>query len=378
MPENSVEKIIKKIPDDIISVIINGKTSIGNNPAIPDIPGTPYLEELIRIEWNYSLEKLKQLHIDSDTDLVSTLSNLIIECQSIEKPYRQELEILCTNKVNELFNPPKDYVETDFSLVDSLSLEDQSIILEPIDGDCFRFDSYDEAAKLKPEVYKRRFMDMLCMGAGLSFSSVLNFYSDEIYDLNPRLVYLYDSILTINAYLLLCKNDLNIDDRNNRLIGANIVRLGADNDLVKITAQGKIFPILLAEAIRGFMGLFASHGLPKDLNKSMLIINKSDFIKAEPWDMRIGPMLWKILYRSFKSNDTETIPYLFKKISQLKPNAFFMFMREVLLNSEKGDALISIIRKRAEKEMQEDDFAKKAQKNTDLPVISDDISPMEF
>ena len=365
MSEKPTNKILAKIPNDIISAIANGKTSIGKNPAIPDMPGTPYLEQLIQYEWEDSIKKLNQLHIDINTDLESLLSKLILECQEIEKPYRYELEILCTMKINELFNPPRDFVWTDLSLVDSLSLKDNSIIIDPVDGKTFQFDSYDDALDLESEIYKRRFLDTLCVGAGLSFSSALDFYSDEIYDLNPKLIGLYEKILVLNTYLLLSKSDLNITDK--------------PHNIVQIIAQGKIFPVLFAKTVRGFMELFASHGLPNDINKAMLVIGKSDFIKAEPWDMRIGPMLWKIIYCSLKNDNTEAIPYLFKKISRLKPDAFFMFMREILLHTKKSEGLISIIKKRAEKEMQEDSLLQKTQKNNDeLPVISDEISPLEL
>lgn len=379
MLEKPVKEISTKIPDNIISAIVNGKTSIGKNPAIPDMPNSPYLEQLLEYEWENSIKKLNQLHIGNNTDLESLLSKLILECQEIEKPYRYELEILCTMKINELFNPPRDFVRTDLSLVDSLSLKDDSIIIDPIDGKAFQFNSYDDALDIDSEIYKRRFLDMLCVGASLSFSSALDFYSEEIYELNPKLIELYDKIIALNTFLLLSKSDLNINDKNTRLIGANVVKLSGPNNIVQITAQGKIFPVLFAETVRGFMELFSSHGLPKDMNKAMLVIGKSDFIKAEPWDMRIGPILWKIIYCSFKNDNTETIPYLFKKISQLKPDAFFLLMRETLLNTKKSNALISIIKKRAEKEMQEDSLLKKVQKNDkELPVISDEISPLEL
>ena len=52
------------------------------------------------------------------------------------------------------------------------------------------------------------------------------------------------------------------------------------------------------------MELFSAHGLPKNKEKVDLILGKSDYLKAEPWDMRIGPSLWTIVSDTFeKSND---------------------------------------------------------------------------
>ena len=59
------------------------------------------------------------------------------------------------------------------------------------------------------------------------------------------------------------------------------VSLGNDETKSKIESQGVILPILLMETIKGFMELFISHGLPKNVNDAITVIGRSDFIKAE-------------------------------------------------------------------------------------------------
>lgn len=371
-----------KLSSDILSDLKNKETSLGDNPAIPEKYDSSFLEKIIATEWLNAKKRLKnigRINDVPDTELEGALSHLILECQELERPYRNELEIICSNLIASLFRIPKDTVEMSLFLVDQVNLNDDSIIVDPIDGDdSLQFDNYEDALSIKDEVYKRRFLDMLSTGAGLTFSDRLGDYAEDIYEISPKLIDLYEKILALNNYLLLSKENLDINDKETRQIGTNIVRLGSKDEIVRIEAQGKIFPVLYAETISGFMELFASHGLPDDINKARLIIGKSDFIKAEPWDMRIGPAIWNILSTRLDITETEKIPYLFKEISQLKPQTFFKFMRETLLDTKKSREWISVIQKRAERNMSEDQFLQRMNPEKQPGIISDDISPLEL
>ena len=75
--------------------------------------------------------------------------------------------------------------------------------------------------------------------------------------------------------------------------------------------------------------LFSSHGLPDDNDKAMYIIRKSDFILAEPWDLRIGIGLMNVLYKNITDKydsdilkHTNRIPFLFTKLCELKIDDF--------------------------------------------------------
>ena len=369
---------------DLALELRNKESSLGRNPAIPDEYDPDFLIKIVNKEFERSKNDLKKIGSINDvpeTDLQGALSHLILECQKLEKPHRNDLEIICANLLVSLFRIPEDAVEMNLRLVNQVNLNDESIIVDPIDGDdSLRFTDYDDAISIKDEVYKRRFLDMLSTGAGLTFSSKLKDYVNDIYDINPKLIDLYEKILALNNYLLFSNDDsdLGINDKSKRLIGTNIVRLGGQDEIVRIMVQGKIFPVLFAEAINGFMNLFSSHGLPDDPDKTRLILGKSDFIKAEPWDMRIGPALWNILYNRFDISKTEEIPYLYKEISQLKTRIFFRFMREVFLGTSKGNRWVRILRKKALASLKENQFVKKMDAEMQHVIISDDISPLEL
>lgn len=245
----------EELPSGIAHDIRNKETSLGDNPAIPVEYDPVFLKKIISKEWERAKDRLKEIGGIADipeNDPEGELSRLILQCQELERPYRNELEIICANHLALLFRIPRGSIEMSLHLVDQIDLDDESVIVDPVDGNnTLRFADYDDAIAIRDEVYKRRFLGMLSTGAGLSFSEQVGSYSDDIYDINPGLINLYEKILTLNTYLLLSKANLEITDRNTRQIGANVVRLGSREEIVRIEAQGKIFPVLYAETVRG-------------------------------------------------------------------------------------------------------------------------------
>ena len=163
-------------------------------------------------------------------------------------------------------------------------------------------------------------------------------------------------------------------------IGTVEVSLGTEDSKVKIEAQGVIFPILLTELIRGFMELFTSHGLPKDRRQAMMVIGKSDFLKAEPWDMKLGPMLWDLLSNTFYGINSVELPYLLKRISSLNVDKFNYLMKEVFAKTRKGKEIMSKLSFKSKNDIEYDKFVDKMIKmKKDKGIITDDyIHPDEL
>ena len=385
------EKIIKEnvlldsVPEDIANSVHKGKTSIGNNPAIPNIFEKGYLEKIVEKRFKECIEELKkigEINDVPDTKIETILEKLVIKCQKLEQPNRPELEKIAANYLIDFFGIPDDSIQMELSLVDSVDLNSSSIKLDPADGDEFiEYEDVLDAESIKGEVYKRRLIDAISMGAGMKISSSIKDYMKDIYEINPSLIDLYRKILALNDYLLFTKEDLGISEENKQQFGTVEVIIGQYDESPKILAQGVIFPILLSESVRGLMELFASHGLPQDLEKAQTVLSKSDYLKAEPWDMRIGPALWEIISDSFDNNvKTDLIPYLYKRITQLPVKKFNFFMKEVLAKTRKGKRMMARLSEKAQFEKEYSGFEDKMSKfNTDKNVITDEyIHPDEL
>lgn len=374
--------LINALPDSIVSKIITNRTSLGNNPSIPDIFDEPFLLKLINNGFEDAKNVLKEIGEISDvdsTDIEEVLAKLIKRCKEIEKPYRSELERICLNYVIDLFEIPEETVDIFLSLVNNVDTSDLKINIDSYDGDN-ELESIDNAITIKGEVYKRRILNSLCIGASMRMSSDLETYVSEINKIDNRLGDLYHKIIALNNYILYTKDDFGIDDRNIMQLGIVELKLGHEDEKPQIKSQGVIFPILLSETIKGFMELFISHGLPKDMNTTKIVIEKSDFLKAEPWDMKIGPQLWDILSSSFNDIDSNELPYLFKRISELKVDTFNNVMKEVFAKTKKGKRIMSKISFKAKRDIEYDKFVDKMTKmKTDKGIITDDyIHPDEL
>ena len=377
--------LLNSFPEDIADAVYKSKTSIGNNPALPNIFEKGYIEKLVEKRFKGCVDELKKIgEIDDvpDTDMQTVLGKLVLKCQKLEEPHRPELEKIVANYLIDLFGIPDDSIQMELSLVDDVDLSSSSIKLDPADGDEFiEYEDVLDAESIKDEVYKRRLIDAISMGAGMKISSDIKDYMEEIYEINPALINLYRKILALNDYLLFTKEDIGMTEEDKHQFGTVEVVLGQVEESPKILAQGVIFPILLSEAVRGLMELFASHGLPQEFEKAQSVLSKSDYLKAEPWDMRIGPALWEIVSDSFGNGvKTDLIPYLYKRISQLPVKKFNFFMREVLAKTRKGKRMMAKIAEKSQYEKEYSGFEDKMSKfNANKNVITDEyIHPDEL
>lgn len=374
--------LLNTLPDDIVSKIVSNKTSLGNNPSLPDIFDEPFLLKLIEKGFNDSKDKLKEIGEISDvdgTEVEEVLAKLILKCVEIEKPYRSELERICLNYIIDLFEIPEETVDITLKLRDKVSLSGSKILIDPYDGDV-ELDSVETAMSLKDEVYKRRLLDALSMGASIRLSSDINSYIGEINKIDNRLGDMYNKIIALNNYVLYTKNDFGIDDDNNMQLGVSELTLSNIDEKPLINTQAVIFPVLLSETIRGLIELFISHGLPKDINITMSVLGKSDFLKAEPWDMKIGPQLWDLLSSTFNDITTIELPYLLKRISEMDVELFNKVMKEIFAKTKKGKDIMSKLSHKSKKDVDYDKFVDKMTKmKKDKGIITDDyIRPDEF
>ena len=375
--------LIDSLPVDITDAISTYKTSIGNNPAIPDIWEVPFVYKIVKKrfeETKKNLIEIGEINDVEETDIKGVLSHLLLMCEEKERPYKDELEKLCFNYVVDLFAVPDDTVEITVELKDKIDLDNESILLDPVDGEEIELDDINDGKDIRDEVYKRRILDVLCMGAGMSFSTDIESYAEKINSIDPELCGLYKKILALNDYLMFTKEDIGMTDKNKMQLGTVVLSIGKKDSKVKIESQGVIFPILLSETVRGFMELFVSHGLPSDINRAMAVMRKSDFLKAEPWDMRLGPSLWTLLSDSFNDIETNELPYLLKRIASLSTDKFNFFIKEVFARTKKGKQIMSLLSNKAKKDIEYNRFVDKMDKmKQDKGIITDDyIHPDEL
>ena len=302
--------------------------------------GTKFMEKALATQFDSAKNVLKNMgQIDSVNakTVGEAFQKIVLKCQQIEEKNKNALEKLAVNYVINLFSIPDDKITIETELVKEIENADDISPVEPFDGDVeFETADINDLSSVDVEVSKRHFLNALNMGAGMSISENVRGYLEDLYDIDSRLPQLYKEAMALNNYMIFNSPDLGINDKDRKQVGVVNVKLTPSDELVVISAKGIIFPILLSELVRGLMELFSSHGLPKDRARREYIIKKADYLKAEPWQMRIGPYMWRIFTEFFEGTDTSEMPYIYQTVAKLKPDTFFKVISEMLAKTKKG------------------------------------------
>jgi hypothetical protein len=227
---------------------------------------------------------------------------------------------------------------------------------------------------LSDEVYKRRLIDALITGAAMRYSAIKKEYIGDIYEMNPRLPKLYRDIVKIMNYMMFVKNDIGISEEDKKQIGVVNVLIGNEQKQTEINAEGTIFPVLLMESIKGMMEAFAAHGLPKNKKEAAYVMAKADFLAAEPWDMRMGPILWKYFEEAMQESDTKLVPNIFVEAISLPLSEFNNFMKEIFARTQKSKKIFELIKQEIEERIEYSDFEDRMQsKSNGINTINDEF-----
>ena len=370
--ENQIKLLNEnKLPKFIFDKVKIHNTSLGDNEAFPPEEDYPFDYKVLKSRFNEVCDNLKHLGIQTtdEDELKTYLSKLLTRCKEIEEPIRPYLIKICENFVNKALSTPDETVILNCELNDEIKPKN-AFRLMPEDSDMrdFDFNDIEDFNNVKKVIMKRRLINALIQG----IAHECNKYGDidsELAQLNDELPNLYNQISIINDYLLFVKEEKITDDKPNQ--GACVeVMLGSGEEKTEINVQGLIFPYLLQETFRGFFELFASHGLPEDNSKANYILRQSDFLLAEPWDMRIGVGLWNIISEDI--NDSRLLPYFFTTLCELPVDEFNTILKEAFARTKRGKMYIKELIKESLHYAEMNSFIDTVrQKNADAAVLND-------
>lgn len=372
--ENTISNVVngKLLPQFLFKLVKTHTTSLGDNEAFPSSDDYPFDYVLLKKRYNEVCDAIDDIGLVSlnEDDLVSELSSLVTECKRLEEPVRDALEKICENALNRLFAIPEESINMSFKLVDKIKFK-SAIRMRPESNDDVKY-TFKDIADIdlsNKAVGKRRFVNALIQGAAYLYSGIEGLYIDDIDKINPKLPRLYRKIRIINDYLLFTKKEEMSDDKP--MQGSYVeTHLGIADAKTTIKVQGLIFPLLFQESIKGLFELFSAHGLPQDREKAQYIVKKADFVLAEPWDLRLGVGLWKMIFGGVE--DTNMIPYMFTSFVKIPTNEFNLSVKEILSNTEKGNEIVNSLMKDAEYDNGYQQFTNRINaRNVDKSLIKD-------
>ena len=116
-----------------------------------------------------------------------------------------------------------------------------------------------------------------------------------------------------------------------------------------------VFPVLIHELVKGVMEVLSAKGLPKK-KMGEFVINKADFLAAEPWDMRIGPALWERFTDVFEAEDFNLKHHVYSELVELPVDEFNRQMKEIMAGTKEGKKIVKTMVDEIKKEMSNEDF----------------------
>jgi hypothetical protein len=193
----------------------------------------------------------------------------------------------------------------------------------------------------------------MIQGAAKKTNHMFHMVDDELTNMDPRLLNRYSKVMSAADYMYYV-----IPKMDNGTSGG-VVKVTfptAENPKAIIEAEAMIFPVLIHELVKGVMELLSAHGLPKDKKLGDYVVDKADFLAAEPWDMRIGPAIWDRFTDCVDSDDFHLKHQLYMELALMPVKEFNENMREILAGTNKGKKVVKEIMDGVKQELKEEEF----------------------
>jgi hypothetical protein len=350
---------------------ITGKeTPYHNFPAIPKMD-RDFIELISSKRFKDSVEKVRRYMGNTQViqggnplmQLMMTVMQSMQQIVGIQMRHKEELEQLAIKLVQEEMGIPEGAMQFKAELVMQPMGAAEGMQSEPelpSEEEVEEFMGDMETFNL--ERSKRRFINSLIQGAAFKGGHMYVLVSNELNDMDPRLLNLYgvSQALMEHAYWIFPDME-GMAGGGGGQMGQSEVDEETDPPTVK--AKAVTFPLLVHELVKGVYEIFGTHGLPDDPKQQEMILNAEDTLPAEIWDSRLGPIFWEKFTSTYPmelfDEDKKHIQhYLFMRFSALDAKEFFKIAQLIMNDDPKGrqfierlvDGIINDLKKQAYKE----------------------------
>ena len=344
------ERMHPKLEDDLVK----DKTSLGKHPIFPEGHEDSFTEKIMGDRFKEVVNRYKRHHDVNSIDnekVKAEMLGMLKGTMSLEQNNKKALEKLAVDMVREEFDMDEDMVEIEAILTKDISLEGTKKNPLPAKYD-MEFKNHDELVRANKEVYKRRFINAMIQGAAKKSHHMFHMVDNELSGIDPKLPNAYSKLMSAADYMYYIQP--NMEDG----IAGGVFRVKfptKEDPKLKIKAEAMVFPVLIHELVKGIMEILSVKGLPKK-KMGEFVINKADFLAAEPWDMRIGPALWERFTDLFDSEDFHLKHHVYNDLVELPVDEFNKQMKEIMAGTKEGKKIIKNMVEDIKKDMSNEDF----------------------
>lgn len=369
--------------------ILSRQTPYSSHPAMPKM-SRDFIELVSSKRFKDTVTKLRSAlertvgstrHLTSGnplTNLLMLVSQAIRQSAQIESRHKEDLERLAVELVKKEMAIPVGSLQFDAKLIgmgqsestqglrrqsEKPSREEMMDVFKSAQEHENDIEAFlDSMETFDKERAKRRMINALIGGAAKKGQYMYHLVSQKLNEINPDLIELYtiSTAIVDHLYWLYPEETLSAMSQQG---GGEIGTSEIDNqtDPPTVIARGVNFPTLVHELVKGVYEVFGTHGLPDDPRQAEMIMAAEDTVPAEAWDLKLGPVFWELLQKSYPieiltEDDMKYIQhYLFMRLSAMAADDFFELFREVLAEKPEGKQKIQRMVNEIVRELQEDD-----------------------
>lgn len=397
--DNIVKRVLNEAPIDyegpermdpsIERKILDKSTPYSKHPAMPKM-SRDFVELISSKRFNDTVGKLRSAlersvgstrHLTSGNPLMNLMMlvmQALRQSGSIEARHKEELETLAVDLVKKEMAIPPGSLQFDAKLMGMGQSESTERMRRQAEEPSREemMDAFKSAQEHENDVEafldamdnfdreraKRRMINALIGGAAKKGQYMYHMVSQRLNEIDPNLVELYGITTAIidHLYWLYPEETLEaMSGQGGSEVGTSEIDNQTDPPTVK--ARGVNFPTLVHELVKGVYEVFGTHGLPDDPRQAEMIMGAEDTVPAEAWDLKLGPVFWELLQKSYPieiltEDDMKHIQhYLFMRLSAMPAEEFFQLFKEVLEEKQSGKDKIQRMVNEIVRELEEND-----------------------
>ena len=348
------ERIHPKLEEDLR----RGAHSLADCDIFPEGDVISSEMKLIRERFKEVVKRCReafQMTVIDDDVIKQGLMPLVQECVILEQPNKVALEQLAVEMIMEEFDIPEGSVEFDVELTIDISRTGSNDI--PVESDDNEFSDHEEIVNANAHVKKRRAVNAMIQGAAKSVNHMFHMVHEDLSELDTRLPGVYKQMMSAADYSYFIVADLKSGQSQDAGSCETDYNEDEDGNLKPvIKARAMVFPVLIHELCKGVMEILSVNGLPTQENVAQYVIDKADFVQAEPWDMRFGPGLWRKFCDAIPDDDFKLKHHVYTELASLEPDEFSALMKEIIAGTKKGKHAVAEMSKSIREELSEDEF----------------------
>lgn len=324
-----------------------------DNPVLPDSDGELNFLENVAIERYTDLvdkfrdavgvENFNPMHVQ--TVGFQTLSMI----DDFERPHRERLTELAIKIVKNDFNILPGEIEFDAEIVGTSGVDLNETKYDEDTEMEISIDDEEEDIDIDDEIHKRRFINSLSAGASKKGHYLFHLAYQEINEFQPHLTDLYNKMMTANDISYYMMPDemgqmiMEMNAENNQDYNAGSMHIEWNGDTPVIVVKAVNFPTLVHELIKGIMEIISYIAFPDKAKNQQFIIEKTDHILGEMWDIRLGPIFWQRFHSSINFNHLKNKKLILSRLYELETSEFFDVFRLIIEGDNEAKNILDII-----------------------------------